>query len=191
MFIVFDLETTGLPQRKYVHPYKTTNFNTSRMIEIGYMIVNEITGETVKEVSRLVQHESKIGINNSHIHGITEEMVDDEGVKIHDVFDELYYDLKTVDTLVSHNMDFDLTILLSEVYRRYPMYVHLLAELYSKTLCCTVQMGKALMPNGKYPKLIELHQKLFDEEWVQPHRALEDAKVCAKCYLKLIKKDKK
>lgn len=186
MFLVFDIETTGFPQRKNVHPYKTSNYETSRMIELGYMIVNDITGETVKEVSHLIQHPNKVGINNSHIHGITEEMVLEDGETVHSVLDELYEDLKQVDTMVAHNMDFDFNILLSEVYRWYPMYNHLLGELYNKKLVCTVQMGKSLMPNGKYPKLIELYQKLFDEEWIQPHRALEDCRVCSKCYLKLI-----
>ena len=41
--------------------------------------------------------------------------------------------------------------------------------------------------NFKSPKLIELYQYLFKEEFDEQHNALADVNACAKCYFKLLK----
>ena len=47
-----------------------------------------------------------------------------------------------------------------------------------------MQIGKKYMSSGKYPKLVELHQILFDEVWVQTHRALDDVNIVLNVILK-------
>ena len=185
--LVFDIETTGFPKYRNTPPFKTYSYDTCRIIEIGYIIVTP-TGEKVKEVSQLIKYSDNIDIQNSHIHGISNEMVNGYGISIHDMFDELIHDLTNVDTIVAHNLEFDYNVLLSEVYRNYKNYRNLLGLLYSKELHCTMQIGKKYMPNFKFPKLVELNHLLFNEEWKQSHRALDDASICAKCYIKLMNK---
>jgi DNA polymerase-3 subunit alpha len=182
---VFDIETAGFPKYRNSPPFKTYSYDTARVIEIGYVVISP-TGETIKEVSHLIKYSDVIDIPNSHIHGISNEMVNVYGISIYEMFDELIVDLQCVDTIVAHNLEFDHNVLLSEVYRNYKNYKNLLGLLYSKELQCTMQIGKKYMPNLKYPKLVELNTLLFQEEWNQTHRALDDALICAKCYVKLI-----
>jgi DNA polymerase-3 subunit epsilon len=185
--LVFDTETTGFPRYKNSPPFKTYSYDTARVIEIGYVVITP-AGEKVKEVSHLIKYCDKVDIQNSHIHGISNEMVNTTGISIHEMFDELILDLINVDTIVAHNLEFDYNVLLSEVYRNYKNYKNLLGLLYSKELHCTMQIGKKYMLNSKFPKLVELNQLLFNQEWVQSHRALDDASICAKCYIKLMNK---
>ena len=187
--LIFDLETIGFPRYKHAKPFQTYHYDNARIIEIGYVIINP-SGETLKSVNHFVKYDKVVNIENSFIHGITNDMVMEHGVMIDDVLDELTNDLTNVDTIVAHNIEFDYNVLLSEVYRKYNHFKPLLGLLYSKDLHCTMQIGKKYMPSGKYPKLVELHQLLFDKVWVQTHRALDDVNACAKCYIEMMKLNK-
>lgn len=184
--IVFDLETTGFPRYKNAKPFYSNLYSEARIIEIGYVILNP-DGEIIKRVDHFIKYDEHINIENSHIHGISTEMVLEHGIKMEDMFDSLVLDLMNVDTMVAHNIEFDFNVLLSEVYRKYNNFKHLLGMLYSKDLHCTMKMGIKYMDTTKFPKLTELHKKLFDVEWVQTHRALDDVLTCAKCYNKIIR----
>lgn len=41
----------------------------------------------------------------------------------------------------------------------------------------------------KWPKLIELHEKLFGETFVDAHDARVDVKACARCFFELKKRN--
>ena len=187
--LIFDLETIGFPKYKNAKPFQSYYYDQARIIEIGYVIINP-TGEVLKSVNHFVKYDKIVNIENSFIHGITNDMVMEHGVLIDEVLDELSNDLINVDTIVAHNIEFDYNVLLSEVYRKYKNFKHLLGLLYSKDLHCTMQIGKKYMTSGKYPKLVELHQLLFDKVWVQTHRALDDVNTCAKCYIEMMELDK-
>ena len=182
--LVFDLETTGFPSTRYAKPFYSNSFQNARMIEIAYTI-STVEGDPIKHVSRLVKVD--VAVENSHIHGITNEMLKTDGVNVRDVFRELLEDLRTVSTLVAHNIEFDYKILLSEVYRMYESQRNLLGQLYSKKLVCTMKDGQKLMKMRKYPKLKELYEHLHEGEvWEQSHRAGDDVARCLDCYRKLV-----
>lgn len=184
---VFDIETTGLPKYKNIPPFKQYNFESSRIIEIGYIILSN-DGVVLKERNTFVKYAPETDIQNSHIHGITNDMVQEDGIDIKDLFTELNDDLKKVHTIVAHNLEFDYNILLSEIYRHYNNNRDLLGQIYSKQLYCTMKEGQRLMNVKKYPKLVELNKYLFDKDWAQTHRALDDVKVCMNCYMELQKR---
>lgn len=181
--IVLDVETTGFPSNRYAKPFYSKCFENARIIEIAYVLMDK-SCNIVKEVSYLVK--SGVKIENSHIHGITDEMVEADGVDIDVVFQELCTDLQSVNAIMAHNLDFDYKIILSEVYRKYDKNRQLLSQLYAKDLYCTMLMGQRYMGMKKYPKLTELFSFLHDgENWEQSHRALDDVKTCVRCYDKL------
>jgi len=185
MSLIFDLETTGIPKYRNVAPFKSYNYDKARIVEIAYIILSN-DNTVIKEVKHLVKYDKvSINIENSFVHGITNDMIIEDGIDIQDMFDQLKEDLKQVNTIVAHNIDFDYNILLSEVYRHYSSNRELLGQLYTKTLYCTMLSGKQLMKVKKYPKLVELNKFLFDKDWNQTHRALDDVLVCKDCYIEL------
>ena len=82
--LVIDTETTGLPNRpsfnKYYNPMICKHYDSSRIIEIGYIIYNE-QGQKIKENSFLIKPDNFI-IENTHIHGISQIDANTNGIDI-------------------------------------------------------------------------------------------------------------
>ena len=81
-----------------------------------------------------------------------------------------------------------------EMIERYKNYLFILANLKEKLYCtmkntitlCNIQMiTKTGRSFAKFPKLVELHQKLFDVVPKKMHNSLNDVVVCLRCYYQL------
>lgn len=183
MFV--DTETTGLPITigfdNYHHPSNTDKYNTSRVIELGYMIYEN--DKLIKEFDSLIVTDN-FKISNTHIHGITQTDADTKGISIVEVFSEMLKDLEGVDYIIGHNILFDINVILAECYRY--KFEKLINKIDSTQTKCTQKIGKKKMNLYKYPKLIELYKFLFSVELKQDHRALSDTKACADCYFKMV-----
>jgi DNA polymerase III epsilon subunit-like protein len=184
-----DTETTGIPQQKsynkYYEPYYITFYDGARMVELGYVICDDV-GNIFKEQSLLIKPNG-FTIKNSNIHGITTEHATNEGVEIGEALETLYADLQTVDRLICHNTNFDLHILLAECYREYQDDHELIQTLKKIPKQCTMEMGKKSFKLEKPPKLVSLYKAIFDKEPVQEHRALSDVHLCYDCYFSMNK----
>lgn len=184
--LIFDVETTGLPLSMKKPPFQVKNFNTSRLIEIGYIIMNE-NNEIVKEYSNLIKHNDDIEIKNTHIHGISTDDVKKDGILMQDFLLEFMVDLKGVKQIMAYNIDFDYNIMMSELYRIYNKEaITVISLLYSVDKSCIMLQAMKFMKVKKYPKLIHLYKFLFNEDVKQLHRALDDVKVTLKCYFTMI-----
>ena len=111
--LVFDTETTGLPpmtpNRKFINPEEFRYYDGCRIIEIAYKIFDHETKTELVSFKSLVYHEG-VDIKNSHIHGITNEMVKSaDAISIHEMLTGLLGDLERhkVQRFVAHNQDFD------------------------------------------------------------------------------------
>lgn len=184
--LVLDTETTGFPARRGSQPYNFHDFDDARMIELGYAVVDVLTGETVREVNLLVDHPEVTEITNTHIHGIEHETVRAHGVSVHTALECLFTDLEEVDVIVAHNLEFDAKIIKAEAFRAGRR--DLVYAFRAKPAVCTMQWAARVFDWAKYPKLVELHDHLFDAPYEQTHRALDDVRACVKCYLVLMKK---
>jgi len=186
--IVFDLETTGFPDKRgfdvYYDPSEIHKYRDARVVQIGWIVLSS-NNEVLSKNSHIIYPKNFV-ITNDFIHGITQERAVEEGKSIEDVIDIFTEDLKECDTLVSHNLVFDYNIFLSECFRCYKY--NTVKEMKSKETYCTMRKGKEIFGISKYPKLIELVLRLLpDEKWNQVHDALDDAEWCAKCYVELVK----
>lgn len=184
--LFIDTETTGLPITRnyndYYHPENKFYYDNSRIIEIAYIIYDE-NKNIVKQVEHIIKPDN-FNINNSHIHGITYEYALENGVDIKIAIDELYQDLSNVKTIVAHNINFDINIILSECYRLNNNII--IDKIFSINKECTMDIGKKYMNQLRNPKLIILYKFLFNKPVEQIHRALSDTKICADCYYKML-----
>jgi len=186
--IVFDTETTGLPKTrgfgKYYQPTDFTKYNESRIIEIGYNVYRKCDGNLVKSVSYLIK--TNKDIENSHIHGITNEMVRDKGIDFKEAMRFFEADLNSCILLVAHNLAFDIHVLLAEAYRHHSY--HLANLIKSKKRFCTMKAAKTLLGLKKYPKLVQLYGDFTGKLVVQNHRAGDDTEMCAVCFFEILKR---
>jgi DNA polymerase III epsilon subunit-like protein len=191
-YMFLDTETTGIPIQKsydkYFEPHMISFYNSARMIELGYLITDDV-GNIIKEQSFLIKPNGFL-IKNSNIHGITTEKAANEGVDVRHALDTLFADLQTVEQLICHNTNFDKHILLSECYREYKNEVDIIKIIKKIKKECTMEIGKARFNLIKPPKLVELYKQIFDQEPKQEHRALSDVYLCYDCYFNINKRNK-
>jgi len=194
--IVFDTETTGLPITKGFNNYYSykdlDKYNSSRLLSICWQVYDNTTFISsnyfiIKPVDFTIDNKSK----SCEINGITQEMALEKGIDINEVFTKLFNDLINTDRLVAHNINFDVNIILSELYRNNKN--NIIDLLLSKSLYCTMINGKNIAKikfknsnNIKLPKLVELYKHYFNTEFENAHNAEVDVTACAKCYFKMI-----
>jgi len=182
--IIFDTETTGLPTH-----WNAADDDTDcwpRIVELAWIVIDENDDILFEKRYIIKPHNFLIPIRVSNVHGITTEIAHREGVEIEKVLDEFLEDLKNTNVLIAHNIDFDYPILNCEFKR-----LNLESNLNQLSRFCTMKTNEICLfcdlgrDGKKWPKLKELHIKLFGSSFANAHSALVDAKITAKCFLEL------
>ena len=187
--LIFDVETTGLPERgaslknltKY--PY---------IVQFSWMIYdasqNRVDG--VNDHIVKIPEYITIPIEASNVHGISNDKMRSEGKDINLVLDIFTKDMLDSHVIVAHNLSFDKTIVQAEYLRN--KRINWLGR-HRKMEYCTMRRSlnicniyKKNMYTGekmkKYPKLMELHHYWFKTVPNNLHNSLIDIFVCFRCY---------
>lgn len=183
MYLFFDTETTGLP-KKWNAPITDLN-NWPRLVQLAYLYYDS-NGNKISEGNFIVKPEGfTIPNDASRLHGITTEKALNEGQSL--IFVLRHFDvlIGKANYLVAHNISFDEKILGAEFLRN-----GMQNSLQSKNKICTMVMSTNYCAlNGqfgfKYPRLSELHYKLFNTTVEEAHNAAVDINITAKCFWKL------
>jgi DNA polymerase-3 subunit epsilon len=187
-YIIFDTETTGLPQFYGLSPL-TKAGNWPDIVSISWLIYDSsksligVKNYVVRPEGWVVPKES------TAIHGITHEDALTVGLPLKMVLEEFKADLKTAKTLIAHNMAFDRSVVLN-AYKWRLGYDNF--DFFPNTYICTMELGRMelKMPckNPKYwkpPKLDELYEATFGVAApAHAHSSLRDTEVCAAIYWK-------
>ncbi len=186
MYLFFDTETTGLPQN-WKAPV-TDVHNWPRMIQLAW-ILSDAEGKTIASNDYIIRPEGfRIPPEASAVHGISTEKALEEGVDLQDVLREFNQLISESEYLVAHNIKFDEKIVGAEFIRN-----NIASELFRKPRLCTMlsSVDYCKIPGYygyKWPKLDELHQKLFGESFDNAHDAAADIGATAKCFWELKKR---
>ena len=202
--LVFDTETTGLPKTQIISP--TTLHLWPHVVQFSYVIFDTDSNKIVKIKDCIIKVPDDVTITeeNSKIHGITNEISLLKGVSLIPVLEEFFADLNTVDNIVGHNVSFDINVVKVELNRMisYSLDVYEVAKHYeclttlntSTNIYCTMQetidfcniemKDKFGRPYKKFPKLVELYQKMFNVTPKNLHNSLNDVIVCLRCFIK-------
>jgi DNA polymerase-3 subunit epsilon len=182
-YLFFDTETTGIPTN-WKAPI--TDFsNWPRVVQLAW-ILYDANGNFINKKDYIIQPEGFIiPAEASQVHGITTEYAMENGEPLINVLDYFEEQCKNSTYLVAHNINFDSKVLGCEFLRilsRNPI-----SELnYLCTMESSVDYCKIESKYGyKWPKLSELHIKLFGEDFEGAHNALADIEATAKCFWKL------
>ncbi len=187
MYLIFDTETTGLPQN-WKSPL--TDFsNWPRCVQLAWQI-HDIEGKLLKVKNFIIKPDGyDIPYNAQKIHGISTEYANNHGMPLIEVLTDFVKDVKTSKFIIGHNVHFDKQIVGCELLRS--SMSNLLADYPSidtkddSTIYCSIPGGRA--GNFKWPTLTELHNKLFGENIDQAHNASADVEATARCFLELIR----
>ena len=204
--LVFDTETTGLPQTKILNPDTLHQWPT--IVQFSYIIFDLSFNEIVESKDYIIKVPKNIEIteDSAKIHGITNEISSNMGIPIDEALNEFFHYLRDVDWIIGHNISFDINMVKVELLRiiygqkltaqqlkSYKYDLHFITNY--KNICCTLQdsiefcniqaIDKFGRPYLKYPKLMELHQKLFDASPNNLHNSFNDILVTLRCFMKL------
>ena len=185
MFLIFDTETTGLP-RSWKAPLSDSD-NWPRMVQLAWQLHDE-DGALTEAKNYIVKPEGyTIPYAAEKIHGISTDKALKEGKELSWVLQDLNRVLAKTQYLVGHNVEFDISIVGAEYFRK-RMETSFLET--KKIDTKEVSTDYCALPGGKggkfkWPNLSELHQKLFGTDFSEAHNAAADVIATARCFLEL------
>lgn len=199
--LVFDVETTGLPirnndssisdgktrqtKKRYPDPSDFTSYKDARIVQITFSL---LYNNQIQLLSDYIIRPTDFEINNSHIHGISQERALIEGSSIEEVLNLFKYVVSRADILIAHNLEFDYNILSSECLRinRKDIVDIMNTKIGICTMKSTTELCKIPGKFGyKYPKLCELYKYLFNQEPENCHNSKYDVLHTIRCFNKL------
>ncbi len=186
MYLIFDTETTGLPQN-YAAPL--TDFdNWPRCVQLAWQLHDE-TGKLLSSGNHIVKPDGfTIPYNSEKIHGISTERAHKEGIPLYQIMDAFSLDLDHCTFVIGHNLEFDLNIMGSEYLRmgrENPLECKISIDTKDEsTEYCALPGGRG---KYKWPTLGELHEKLFQVGFEEAHNAAADVDATSRSFLELVR----
>lgn len=193
--LVFDTETTGLPDG-YNVPYKHSS-RWPHIVQFSFILYDLEKNKIINESDFIIDIPDDVIISEKsiEIHGITKKISKTQGFNIKDILDIFQVCIGVADYVVGHNINFDRNMVLAECYRN---KLHHMESMFSqdKIYFCTMLRSKnwcnitAISKRDgqefvRYPKLIELHEKLFNNKPNNLHNSFIDVIVCLRCFYKM------
>jgi len=185
MYLFFDTETTGLP-RNWKAPVTDLN-NWPRLVQLAYLLYDS-DGIKISGGDFIIKPEGFIiPADVSRIHGITHVRAMNEGQPLNTVLEHFNTLIEQANSLVAHNMSFDEKIVGCEFLRN-----GMKNSIPAKNRICTMEKTTNFCaipgPYGnKWPKLSELHYKLFKSYFEEANDAAVDISATARCFWELRK----
>ena len=185
--IYIDLETTGLPVKRN-EPY--TNLDNWPYIVEAALIIEDVDHGILAKRDIIVKPENyTIPESSCNIHGISTQYALENGEERNDVFNFLDLVLSKSQSIVGHNLEFDLNVLKAEIIRTKGIE-NVLFNKEKPYLYDTMVRGKSIMYDLKYPKLNELYYMLFNKHFDNQHNAMADIEATYECYKELLRREK-
>ena len=182
--LFFDTETTGLP-KNWKAPVTDVD-NWPRVFQLAWAVWEDgVEMEThvdlITPEGWLVPRE-KFWLDHEHS---TENCVE-YGIPIADALSKLMDAIEVADVMVAHNLSFDHKVVGAEMVR-----LNISTTNKPKKICTMNSSTKFCALPGpyglKWPKLEELHHKLFASDAGEQHDAGKDIAITAKCFFELVR----
>jgi DNA polymerase III epsilon subunit-like protein len=176
---LFDVETTGFLNKD------------NRLVQFAahslMLHPTNFQAFTVQEFSSLVKCDIPVPDRARSIHGISQAMTR-FGVDEKSICRWFNNACNTSDYMVAHNYSFDHNFM-EEVFTRnkliFPDIKNKICTMRESAEFCQIPKNNNIT-GYKHPKLIELHQHLFNEGFDGAHDALVDVKATKRCLVELI-----
>jgi DNA polymerase-3 subunit epsilon len=190
MYLFFDTETNGLPKTWNAKPNEVDNW--PRVIQLAFVLLDENFNE-IETFCELIQPDGwtipneKFWIEN----GYSNETNQQNGIPMFDALVRFCHAIDRSTTIIAHNISFDHPVLGAEMIR-FKIGPNKKPENKICTMKQSVEFCK--IPNSnrggfKWPKLDELHNKLFGCGFDNSHDALADVHATIRCFIELRKRN--
>lgn len=185
MTIIFDTETTGKPIN-YKAPATDLN-NWPRIVQLAWIVIDDAENEVCGYNFNIKPDGWTVHPEAQAVHGLSLEHLHETGHPAPEIISKFFDDYDRSKTLVAHNLAFDYNVLAAEAIR-----YGLRAKSKIASKVCTMEVSTPVLKlrggfrgGYKWPKLSELHQYLFKEDFEGAHDALIDVRACARCFFEM------
>lgn len=187
MYLIYDTETTGLP-KNYNAPL-TDSDNWPRLVQLAWQLHAD-DGSLIEAKNFIVKPDGfTIPYNSEKVHGISTEKALEDGLSLTEVLNLFSQVLERTILISGHNIEFDNSIMGSEYLRvenENPITSYPTVDTKNEsTEFCALPGGRG--GKFKWPKLTELHVKLFNEAFDEAHNAAADVAATARCFFELVR----
>ena len=192
--LVFDTETTGLPER---NASIMDTHKWPHIVQLSYILYDTITKQIITMQDDLIKIPLTVEITpgSEAVHHISRLMCEANGISIIESLNYFNKALLKADVIIGHNISFDKRLIMVECMRA-NMRQHFTINGIRKEEYCTMKKSTELCqivitnPDGttycKFPTLTELHLKLFGNKPNGTHNALADILICLRCYMQIV-----
>lgn len=185
MFLFFDTETTGFPNKKYPHTWG----GQPHVVQLAALLTTD-KGEETSFMDCIIRPEGyTIPADVAAIHKITTERAMDEGVSKEEAY-KVFHELHEKSRIqIAHNSEFD-DLILASFYHRVGM-----GHIKRIPSTCTMKMCKPILKipptprmiaagfyGHKSPNLGECYEFFFKRKLEGAHDALVDVRACKDIY---------
>lgn len=181
--LFFDTETNGLPE-DYQAPI-TLPSCWPHILQFAWVLTDS-EGKELERHNDLIQLPEGVRLDDdaATVHGLTTERLAG-GIPAIESLRRFAVTLAKTDILVAHNIDFDRSIVQAELYRQ--KQHECIAAMNRLRSICTMQKATTFcaIPGRrgyKWPRLSQLHQKLFNEGFSGAHDAMTDVEALMRCF---------
>lgn len=189
--IFFDTETNGLPFRYDVNFFDDpASWDPCRILQIAWQLYDD---EKLVSENMHIIHPNGFEINPeaAEIHGITQERTEQQGISIETALNNFLNDFESSQMFVCHNVNFDMNVVGAEMQRA---GIDCNSFLLKDNVCTMIETMYFVNLPGRYgkpkwPRLQELHHKLFQSYFSDAHDALADVSATAKCFFELLSRE--
>jgi len=145
MSLIFDTETSGLPNCKWYGHFplynSTKDYDQARVVQVTYIITDSFLNKL--EESDTIIKLDRFVIDNHEFHGITNEISMEKGIPFEEFAEQFNNALDFVDTIIAHNINFDFNVICAEMYRY--GFMDIIKKFESKKQICTMKKYKNLV----------------------------------------------
>lgn len=185
-YLFFDTETTGIPSDYHAPTSNLSNW--PRLVQLSWITTDKDCNIIAQNNFIIYPEGFVIPSDAVRLHGITTDIAKEQGEPLDVVIDKFMKDFNAATTIIGHNIAFDKKIIGAELIRLGQKDI-----MNSKRALCTMEIGtnycKIPGYHGyKWPRLQELHKKLFGYEFEDAHNSMSDVTVTLKCFKEMRKR---
>jgi len=186
--LYFDVETTGFMRADAPRDHPSQPW----IVQLGAVLADE--DRVWASVSVVIRAEGREMLAEAtRVHGYDAALADAVGVPEEAALGLFAALVDRAEHVVAHNLEFDLEFVSLGLERWLPKAAARLARLAGT---CTMKAGTPVcrLPgrhgSWKWPKLSELHERLFGEGFEGQHDALADVMATRRCHLELLRTER-
>ena len=197
--LVFDTETSGLPEEK-ASIYEKNKW--PYIVQLSYILYDLSNNDfIIKDNYIKLNPTVEISPKSLEVHGLNHEYLNANGIHIIPALKEFNEFLDKCDIVIGHNISFDKRMIFVECLRhnihqnftKYENNIKITKPEYctmknTKEFCNIISLSKTNKTFIKQPKLIELYSILFPDEPIpkELHNSFVDILCTLRCYIKYI-----